>query len=622
MDVTWYINRLRVMDARELVHRVRERLNLRALERAQRHPAVTALTPNHEAFAFCASPKQLLPRLEWDIVSNDAQADDLLEGRWPALGYPWQFTDRANCWHHAPDTGAIWPTSYFNKIPYRPGNSFGDARVVWEPSRLQQLVSLALLTVRHKHRAAAVAMIERQLASWIQANPPYSGVHYVSAMECALRLIAVCHAVDLVRGYLLERSSTWRNVIALVASHARLIHKRLSLHSSSGNHTIAEAVGLIYAGVLFKELEHAAEWRDSGRAILATEYKRQVLADGGGAEQAPAYLALITDLAELAQRLLAAYALDDAATSVRIALARRFLHEVAPADASTFGDSDGGYALSPFLRHRSKSVPAQRPRLMLPDSGYTILRSHRVHTRIVFDHGRLGMPPMYAHGHADALSVTLRHNDDDLLIDPGTHSYSNIGWRSYFRSTRAHNTVTVDDDDQAQQVTPFIWRHPYHCTRVKCDAGEHTILLAMHDGYRRVGVTHWRGLIYDHAARLVVWDYLIGRGAHRLSLWWHLGTDATVIDGTIRANNRTMSLSVRGATQLTRHRGSTNPIAGWRSPHYGVKTPATSIESTYEGSLPHEFLTTIRLGDDASAVRPDAHELRHLATLRRWVDEA
>ena len=625
VDVAWYINRLRIMDGRELIHRVRERANLRELEKSQRHPAVAAINPNHDAFAFCASPKPVLPRLEWNLAANEALANDLLEGRWPALGYAWQFSDSSNCWHRAPDTGAVWPSVYFGRIPYRHGNPFGDARVVWEPSRLQQLVSLALLGARQKYREPAVDLFERQLASWVNANPPYTGIHYVSAMECALRLIAVCHAVDLLRNCLADRRATWRCVIAIVASHARLIHRRLSLHSSASNHTIAEGAGLIYAGVLFPELEYAREWRDVGTAILDAEYRRQVLPDGGGTEQAPAYLQLITALAMLAQRLLESHSLHDAMNIDRIDRSRHFIDEIrAPGGAlPTLGDSDSGCALSPFLRHSRRRIRELRPRALFPNSGYTILRSRGNYARrIVFDHGPLGMSPMYQHAHADALAITLRQADADLLIDPGTYSYSDLEWRSYFRSTRAHNTVTVDDRDQALQTAPFIWRHPFACKLVRYQGGDHALVLAMHHGYRRVGVTHWRGLVYDHDGRLIVWDYLTGRGTHRVSLWWHLGVDATLTDGTARANDTALSLRVTGATRLTRYRGSTDPIAGWQSSTYGVKTPATTIEAASEGTLPREFRTVIEIGADRPRLEPNAREVEHLATLRSWVDEA
>jgi hypothetical protein len=45
----------------------------------------------------------------------------------------------------------------------------------------------------------AVAAVEAQLVSWVEANPFLTGIHYISPTECALRLLAVCHAVDALR---------------------------------------------------------------------------------------------------------------------------------------------------------------------------------------------------------------------------------------------------------------------------------------------------------------------------------------------------------------------------------------------------------------------------------------
>ncbi|MFO0729939.1 MAG: hypothetical protein U0361_02895 [Nitrospiraceae bacterium] len=69
---------------------------------------------------------------------------------------------------------------------------------------MQHLVTLALYAreAGQEGRRRAVELIESQILSWAAANPPMTGIHYVSVMECALRVIAVCHALDLVRPWL------------------------------------------------------------------------------------------------------------------------------------------------------------------------------------------------------------------------------------------------------------------------------------------------------------------------------------------------------------------------------------------------------------------------------------
>src|SRR5262249_36420105 len=129
------------MSGGELIHRVRERLHIRAL--ARERPSGRGDQPRPQHMRFCSSPYAQLPQLDWDRAAVRAIAPELVAGRWHALAFDWHWSNAADCWRVAPDTGAAWPQQPFARIQYRTGNPYGDARVVWEPARLQQLVSLA-----------------------------------------------------------------------------------------------------------------------------------------------------------------------------------------------------------------------------------------------------------------------------------------------------------------------------------------------------------------------------------------------------------------------------------------------------------------------------------------------
>ena len=96
----------------------------------------------------------------------------------------------------------------------------------------------------------------------------------------------------------------WELLVAIVESHANLIERRLSLFSSTGNHTVAEAVGLIYAGLLFPEIPRSKRWSEQGQSILTRMAESQVLEDGGGVEQAIAYHDFNLQLFALANSLI------------------------------------------------------------------------------------------------------------------------------------------------------------------------------------------------------------------------------------------------------------------------------------------------------------------------------
>jgi hypothetical protein len=623
-NLKWMVKRLRVMGPAEIAYRIGEQWTLKMMAARYRmgRRGATAPDPKAARFNFCAGTTPKLPLLPTRPIASE-EADSLLSGKIKIGDWRWQWRPEGAVWHEAPDTGKIWPRLFFGSISYRPGNQYGDIRVAWEPSRLQQLVGLGLLSKEASPEVGrrAVALLEAQFFSWVEANSALTGIHYISAMECALRLIAVCHALDLVRDRLHDPARVWSALIRLVEEHASLIEKRLSVHSSAGNHTLAEAAGLVYAGVLFPEMRRAERWRDLGLSLLEKEADHQVLPDGGGAEQAFGYLRFGVDLYRLVVVLLIHYE-QPIPPALREAAHRGgcFLSSVAnpKGEIPPVGDSDDGHALSPFLRLSASVEKESDGPTSFNEAGYSLIRSGQA--VLHFDHGPLGMPPLCGHGHADALSVTLRVGEKEFLIDPGTYSYADLKWRAYFRGTAAHNTVAVDREDQAIQEAPFIWSNPFETKvvrrEVRDDGGVR--LLASHQGYARCGVTHWRALFFQPPGSGLIWDFLTGAGKHLLDLHWHLGVEPIRTGDFFRLSDsaQTVSLSAEGGI-LSLHRGETDPILGWRAPAYGRKEPITTIRVRHDGILPHSFLTRITLGPAPAIDR--AMEEEALDVFKEWI---
>src|SRR5579863_123700 len=630
----WYVQRLRMMGCAEVVHRIGEQWSLKVMQVRQSRDRARSLHARCDAdrFVFCAGSQPMLPELPLKSKWSSKEAEDLLSGTINALGFECKWKSDGMMWHQAPDTGRLWPQSFFGSISYRMGNPYGDVRVAWEPSRLQHLVALGLL-IRHgvdEVGDRAVRLLEDQFLSWVAANPPLKGIHYISTMECGLRILAVCHALDLARERLCSPDRIWPALLDLIESHAGLIFKRPSFDSSCGNHSIAESAGLVYAGVLFPEFGDAREWRDLGLSILEAEAGRQVLGDGGGIEQSLWYQRFILDLYGLVTELLI-HAGHPVAPVIRDALSRgrRFLKGLAGGvdRLPAIGDGDNGYALSPFLQFSSERENWVPGLVTFPEAGYSAIRTEE-RALLVLDHGPLGMAPANGHGHADALSVLIRVEERELLIDPGTYTYSgDARWRAYFRGTAAHNTVTVDGQDQAVQEASFIWSRPFQCRLVRSETTpDGTIrLLAYHTGYLRLneGVLHWRALVFRPMEGWLIWDYLHGEGSHTLDLHWHLGGHLGVEpDGgagsfVLTGPPLNVRLSVSGG-EISTHFGESDPILGWRSRLYGLKEPIMTIRCRFEGMLPHRFLTEIAVGEGSWN---DFSTSEDLSVLQGWIDE-
>lgn len=104
--------------------------------------------------------------------------------------------------------------------------------------------------------------------------------------------------------------------------------------------------------------------------------------------------------------------------------------------------------------------PEALPRAF-PDGGYYVMGA-RFDTpgevRLTADAGPLGYLGIAAHGHADALALTLSVAGQTVLVDPGTYAYhTQKQWRDYFRGTSAHNTVRIDGRDQSESGGNFLW---------------------------------------------------------------------------------------------------------------------------------------------------------------------
>ena len=212
------------------------------------------------------------------------------------------------------------------------------------------------------------------------------------------------------------------------------------------------------------------------------------------------------------------------------------------------------------------------------------------------------MSPLYNHGHADALSITLNKNGKQILVDPGTYQYNGASeWRRYFKGTRAHNTITIDGRDQSVQETGFIWSHPFNVTVLgMSENAKNFFINAVHDGYERLEgpVRHKRDLLFFDETCFLIKDSFQGKGVHHFELNFHLHPDAEQMKQKEwwQINNEGTRIYMRMIenSDFDIICGSKDPIHGWYSPAYG-KMIECNVMSCQKKGLPHEvsFLTAI-----------------------------
>jgi len=593
-----------------------------------------------------------------------AAADRLMHGEWEVLGVT--RTDLVSPdWFHDPVTGRrSSPDRYAFRINQRSEEQVGNVKQVWEISRLQHLTLLATAWFLTRDEAYARRVAD-QLRSWYQQNPFLSGVHWTSGIEVGIRLISLAWIRRLLDGWpgvagLFEDDEL---AVRQIRWHQQYLDGFQSRGSSANNHVIAEAAGQLVASCAFPWFPESGRWRRRSARLLERELLRNTFPSGIGRELASDYQSFVAELGLLAaveaeaaghplsaaawQRLCAMGDSAAALVDERIRPPRQgdgddgravLLDAPVPGGGwpallalgdALFGRLDwwprvtagtastliGGLAGAP---RDIPGRPRQRP-LRFPDAGVTLLRTDSGPVPEIWcrlDGGPHGFLSIAAHAHADAMSVEVRYGGVDVLADPGTYCYhGEPAWRSYFRSTIAHNTVELNGQDQSGDGGPFLWlRHANGHEIGVVDTGESAEWTADHDGYLslRPPARHRRSVRLDRAARSIRIADEIGGGAHDVRVAFHLGPDVRAeLDGD-RAVLRWPATPTPGEACLelpsqlrwTLHRGETDPILGWYSPGLGRRVPAFALIGRGRSAPGASLTTWLKFLDVARTATP------------------
>lgn len=666
--IGWYARRLRTMQPAEVAWRA-SRMASTVARTSARHDAAcdSAILASGEyswpslleRFHAGTGRPVLLDPARASTVADAAPdevaalvraADQVLIGRFTFFGYPEATCPDPLDWHLDPLSGARWPGTPSARINHRV--TAGDPKWIWELNRLQHLPWLAeawLFTGEPRYAEGALD----QLDSWIAQNPPGVGIAWRGAFEAGIRAISVAIALQGLRGSAALTPERYRRAVRMLAQSAHRCWSERSRFSSANNHLVGELAGLATVAILFPELRNAGSWRASALRELAAEADRQILPDGAGAEQALGYQVFTADLLLVVTVLLQR---EGAAVPPPILCALRRSADYLGAlvgegdPAPRYGDDDEGFALrlgpQPLreLRHHLAAVatltgepacaaaepdltarwvaqhgtpspghPRPAPADAHADTGGLVVLRPAPGRRLTMDTGPLGYLSIAAHGHADALAISLAVDGADVIGDPGAGSYyGHPAWREAHRGTRMHATVAVDDLDQSVSGGPFLWvRHARVIVHaVDLDRG---VVDAEHDGYRRLTspVTHRRWLLAPPGARAVlVVDRLVGAGEHRARSSWplHPALDVTdVPDGHLatRAGRPVLQLAYAASAPWSPHATRADDVThlGWWSTRLESREPAWLVGHVSEASVPVVLATLlVPLGESGAEV--------------------
>lgn len=538
----------------------------------------------------------------------------------------------------------------------------GDLRTLWEPARAAWAIDLA----RARARACAgdaAGLFWRWVDSWMDACPPFAGIHWQNGQECAVRAMAIALGFWSLADDPATSPQRWVQLARFAwASGYRIFHDIQYAVSQKNNHAISEASGLLLLSQLFSECRDASAWRATGRRVLTAELRRQIYDDGSYVQHSTNYHRVMLDgavlglrLAELADEPLPAdlyqrvgrageflYQIIDPATgrapncgnndgacvlpltecdfgdyrpviqAVHYLVHRQRLFETGPWDeqlAWLFGPQAVKADQAPAVAHRSSSFRTGGYYTLRRADSWAMIRCHTYRDRPA---------------HCDLLHVDLWWRGQNILCDCGTYRYYLPGRADverYFKSMAAHNTVEVDGQDPLELVSRYLWLPWPRAGLVNFRSEDACpMFVGEHYAYSRPPwhVVHRRTVEAVDDGLWRVTDDVLGTGVHGLTLRWHIIDSPYVMDrtsNTVRFSPPVGSVTIKVSADsdalrdftVVRGRDEPDRVQGLVSPSYGRTEPAPVLEVALRGRLPQRIITLVGLERaDHSSVRAPA----------------
>jgi Heparinase II/III-like protein/Heparinase II/III N-terminus len=553
-----------------------------------------------------------------------AYADAVLRGEYPLMGYGCPHLGVAPDWHCDWVSGMRWPLESSEKMQIVRHDG-SDVKAPWELSRLQfaPIVAKAwVLTGERKYRDSLKALITH----WIVNNPLGTGVNWTIAMEAALRGISLCLTMELLWPFSEPEASWLDQTTAALWQHLRFIetHSEFSFRLRS-NHYLSNITGLTTLSAYLRGPGMRRRLNKSARAVQR-EILLQTYADGGNREASTGYHLLV------AQMGLHSFAVQQRSGCTRAPefearLRLMFAWIAALADETGklphLGDCDNGrvellpddimQALkSPCRRHslRTNSLYARathllklpvatgKPIVALRESGLAVLRAGEA--SVVFAAMPNGLGGRGSHTHCDKLSVVFRLGPNEVFCDSGSRCYTRSAeQRNFDRSTRAHNTLVIDEMDQNT-----IPRDPGLLFQCGNEGAVSDITVreevgiwaqASHEGYARFGIGHRRTVRLNERSLLLT-DEVSGTGEHSLDLRFVLGPEWHASSEMM--NGETVSCEIAGPRRLTLVCEAGSGLALRVQPaeisrEYGAVLPMSCILIRATASVPASIRTSV-----------------------------
>lgn len=457
-------------------------------------------------------------------------------------------------------------------LGFPPNWHYADASLLWK-FNLHYFNYMFLLDDGQK---------EKLCLDWIRKNPAGAGTGW-NPYVISLRIVNWC-----------KDGSRNEEIKKSIYAQAAYLYRNLEIYFP-GNHLLENAKALIFAGLYFSSQGEVPKWLKKGIEIFEKELPIQTLPDGVYFELSPMYHAIMLEgFLDIINIMPDEYALRDKLITACKKMADFQVSATHPdGKIALLNDSTQEIALdSSRLLSYAQALLNVKPRsgINFPNTGYYIYRNDDIY--LIADCGKIGPDYLPAHSHADIFNYELSIKGKKVITDSGVYEYAAGEMRKYNRSTKAHNTVSIDDADQAECWGSFRVARRYN-PEIKIvkhslsqDHKMDFLFEGQFDGYSKLigdNINHTRKIEISQSKREIsVRDYIDGKGIHSVKSYIHLVPE-TLIE---KAGNKYYAETDGVKFTIEVLSGTPEIREGFYSPCFNIKLKSSVIVIIEEKQLP------------------------------------
>lgn len=362
------------------------------------------------------------------------------------------------------------------------------------------------------------------------------------------------------------------------------------VYAGQGNHRLSDLAQVFRNAIAFPEFKQAAAWKNDALTLLPRMMKEAVYDDGMNKELVFSYHTMYIGLFVEAYNLFREHGYEKVLPPDYyprlLKMAEIYAMQAFPDfTVCQFGDGwkkgDAGFifrrTLAPFaadipyfdymVSGGQRGAPPARRSAAYPESGFYFFRS-AWSPDAIFMPLKCGATAEW-HNQPDNGTFELYAYGRNLMTDSGCYLYGSSApeeqrWRAWFRSTKTHQTLTLDHRDSACQPTCLLWR-------------ETTNLVALVvENQSYPGLTHRRTVLFCDHRHFLIHDEAIGGDAGAVRIHFQFAPGPAELQNLVARTRHDT-----GANLLVKTFGLGQDVAlekeeGWISYTIAKKEPRTA----------------------------------------------